>query len=450
MKNMFKSIKIRILLVLVMISGLASPHLQAQDIIPEEAVARRLLQLLLESDVDGMTALLSEDLLQNFPIEQLGVFANGLEQQVGEFSHVSRVAYDQIQGMDAVVLVCHFEKQTLGMYVVLNEEMKVQTFVFNLPPAENFTPAPKYADTDAFIEREVYIPTGDIKLPAALTIPVEAESVPLVILVHGSGAHDMDATLGPNKIFRDLAWGLSSKGIAVLRYEKRNFRNAHTLDPESATAWDETGADALYAIKYGKTIVEVNPDKIYLLGHSLGGMMAPRIAAETANLAGIISMAGSPRNIWEIIPDQLEHIAKVSGGDTLSAQKQAERLRELSADLRKKRSDLNAEYTENCFDFFSASYLEDMNRHDIGEIAASLNKRILILHSERDYQVSMIDYRAWEDALKDHQKTSFILYPKLNHFFMEGEGVPNPAEYLQEANFAIEPVNDIIEWVLSE
>ncbi len=79
---------------------------------------------------------------------------------------------------------------------------------------------PSYAHPERFQEQEVQIGHGKWVLPGTVSIPQSDGLFAAVLLVHGSGPHDLDETLPPNKPFRDLAWGLASQGIAVLRYEK--------------------------------------------------------------------------------------------------------------------------------------------------------------------------------------------------------------------------------------
>jgi hypothetical protein len=97
--------------------------------------------------------------------------------------------------------------------------------VFALPAAYQ---SPTYAVPAAFREQELIIGQGgEWPLPATLTMPAAGKGpFPAVVLVHGSGPNDRDETLGPNKPFRDLAWGLATQGIAVLRYEKRTREHA--------------------------------------------------------------------------------------------------------------------------------------------------------------------------------------------------------------------------------
>ena len=73
-----------------------------------------------------------------------------------------------------------------------------------------------------------------------------------VVLVHDSGPNDRDESIGPNKIFRDIAWGLASQGISVLRYDKRTLKHVKQLTPEliaEMTVKEEVIEDALLALK---------------------------------------------------------------------------------------------------------------------------------------------------------------------------------------------------------
>lgn len=117
------------------------------------------------------------------------------------------------------------------------------------------------------------------KLPGRFTFPKEGKNFPIVILVHGSGPHDMDETIGPNKPFKDLAEGLASKGVATLRYYKRTKRypNEVMKEPE-INIYNEVVDDALEAIKLAAAHDKLDEKKLFVLGHSLGGMLAPKIA----------------------------------------------------------------------------------------------------------------------------------------------------------------------------
>jgi len=420
--------------------------LQAQDPVQYETTARRLLDHLVTKDVDAMMEMFSGQFLEQVPREQISEIAHGLESQLGKYSHVSRVVHEPGDDYYTVILVTRFGEMDLGMRIIMDIAGKVTGFFITMAPPESYTPPPAYADSTAFTEIPTEVDCGDIRLPAMLTFPNTDEKVPIVVLVHGSGAHDMDESIGPNKIFRDIAWGLATHGIAVLRYEKRNFRNASTLDRANVTVWDEAGQDAVHAINMVMQLPGVDREQVYLLGHSLGGMIAPRIAKAVPELKGIVSLAGSPRQLWELIPGQIEHLISLRDEVDEASLKQLKQVTEMAKILESKRNDPNAVIGEELLGM-PPSYLEDMLKNDVAAIAPGLKQRILILHGGRDYQVTMHDYNAWKEVLKDHHDTTFFLYPELNHLFFSGDGMPTPDEYFTERNVEKKVIEDIVKWI---
>lgn len=178
---------------------------------------------------------------------------------------------------------------------------------------------------------------GKWELPATLTMPRNAaagEPVPAVVLVHGSGPSNRDETIGPNKPFKDLAWGLASRGIAVLRYDKRTKVHGAAFTSEEAASFtvkEETIDDAVLAVKLLKTIDGIDPDRVFVVGHSLGATVGPRIAqacnpaegssspdedsnadADTS-IAGLVMMAPTARNLADLMVEQMEYLANLDG-----------------------------------------------------------------------------------------------------------------------------------------
>ncbi len=183
------------------------------------------------------------------------------------------------------------------------------------------------------------IKQGNGFLPGTLTIPKDNGPFPAIVLVHGSGPNDRDETIGPNKPFRDLAWGLASRGIAVLRYEKRTKVYGLKLSQDkklaaSLTVNEETIDDAISAVGLLRTIDKIDSQKIFVLGHSLGGMMIPRIASRNPRVAGFIIMAGTTGKIEEAILEQTRYIFSLQGILTEEARKKLKELEELVAKVK--------------------------------------------------------------------------------------------------------------------
>ena len=65
-----------------------------------------------------------------------------------------------------------------------------------------------------------------VAVPGTVAVPHGAGPWPGVVLVAGSGSLDRDETIGRNKPFKDIAWGLASRGVAVLRFDKVTYTHA--------------------------------------------------------------------------------------------------------------------------------------------------------------------------------------------------------------------------------
>ena len=252
---------------------------------------------------DTMKAQISE--------EKLGIMWKTLLQQCGDFKEQQETRYEAIGTYDAIVVTCNFEKLSLDARVVFNKSGQIAGLNF-VPVSPKAGETPKVSDKapDGIVESDVTIGTGEWALPGTLSMPKGKGPFPVLILVHGSGPNDRDETIGPNKPFRDLAWGIASKGIAVLRYDKRTKVYPEKVMALSGgvTVKEETIDDAALATTLMQKTEGIDKNKIYVLGHSLGGNLIPRIAAETPGAAGYIVMAGSVRHLEDIMLEQYQYI----------------------------------------------------------------------------------------------------------------------------------------------
>ena len=219
-----------------------------------------------------------------------------LTPQLGAYEKISgETACTAGAGIHACVTPLQFARGRLMLRIAVSADGRVAGLsIAGVEPLEGLAPGANAA-----------IAAGSLTLPAIVTLPKTAGPAPLVVLVHGSGAHDADETVGPNKPFRDLAEGLAARGIATLRYVKRN-RIAEL--PASATLDDEVTSDALAAVALARRTPGVDASRVFILGHSLGGYMAPHIAGKDPQIRGIIVMAGNARTLRESLTDQLRHI----------------------------------------------------------------------------------------------------------------------------------------------
>ena len=155
-------------------------------------------------------------------------------------------------------------------------------------------------------------------LKGILTLPENVDGpVPAVVLVHGSGSSNMDEAVGKVTPFKDLAEGLAKHGIASIRYNKRSHEHSYEMvkakDLPPVTVREETINDAIYATEILRNDPRINPKQVFIIGHSMGGMLAPRIDAEGGKFKGMIMMAGTPRSINELIIDQNQKMIETMG-----------------------------------------------------------------------------------------------------------------------------------------
>jgi len=282
--------------------------------------ARNFLERLDQGDFAGAAADFDETMTKVSGPDKLAAFWKEVPARMGALRRQTAARRERLEPYDIVLVTCEFEKVTLDARVVFDKEGRIAGFQFvpSLPTAEYKPPA--YADPASFDEIEVTVGSPGWPLPATLTLPRGAGPFPALVLVHGSGPNDRDETIGPNKPFKDIAWGLASKGIAVLRYEKRTriFGPKLVAEPEwaaSLTVMEETIDDALAAVSFLKKAERVDPERIFVLGHSLGGMLVPRLAAAGKGLgiAGFVVMAGLTRPLEDTILRQMTYLYGLDG-----------------------------------------------------------------------------------------------------------------------------------------
>jgi uncharacterized protein len=448
MKNAFLT---ALAIVLALGSWFVSRQSAGKTPTPDELVgkARNFLERLDKGDFTGAAADFDETMMKVSGPDQLAAFWKEVPARLGAFRRQKDARREKLDPYDIVLVTCEFANVTLDARVVFDKEGRIAGFQFvpSLPPAEYKPPA--YADPAGFEEIKVTVGSPGWPLPATLTLPRGEGPLPALILVHGSGPNDQDETIGPNKPFKDIAWGLAAKGVAVLRYEKRTrvFGPKLVADPglaSSFTVKEETIDDALAAVTFLKKAGRIDPERIFVLGHSLGGMLIPRIAAAGKDLgiAGYVVMAGLTRPLEDTIVRQMTYLYGLDG--SLSAEDRT-KLDDLKAQVAKIKSftDKDAASGERILNA-PVSYWLDMRDYDPAAAAATLDVRMLILQGARDYQVTTDDFENWKKALEAKPGLEFKLYPKLNHLFVEGQGLSTPDEYTRaRGNVAPYVIDDI-------
>jgi dienelactone hydrolase len=425
-----------------------TPETIATEVVNQLA-ARRFAEVEIRFD-DTMRSALPED--------KLSAVWDSVLQQAGEFRRVVKTRVVEQQGFHVVFVTCEFQNAALDVKLALNSQSQIAG-MFLVPTEESQASeaqeawsGPAYAKPDSFHETEVTIQTANWKLPGTLTLPNGKGPFPALVLVHGSGPGDQDETIGPNKPFKDLAWGLATQGIAVLRYVKRTKQyGAESMQSGVPfTVKDETIDDGDAAVALLASRPDVDRKQIYVLGHSLGGMLAPRIATGDKQVAGIILLAGTARPLEDVIIDQLRYIASLPGpaGEAVKKQVQAAEQAKAQIESPALKPDSTVELLGTRI---PGSYFLDLRNYHPAELAAQLKIPILVLQGGRDYQVTSADYDLWKAALAKDPRATLKFYPGLTHLFMsaKGSGPGTPQDYAVAGHVSPEVVQDIAQWVKS-
>lgn len=291
-------------------------------------------------------------------------------------------------------------------------------------------------------------------LKGILTLPDDISTpVPAVVLVHGSGSSNMDEKVGRVTPFKDIAEGLAKYGVASVRYDKRSFTHGLKMVRDKSltiTAKEETIEDAILATQLLKTDSRIDTDKIFIIGHSMGGMLAPRIDAEGGDYRGLILMAGTPRRMEEALKDQLGEtldrmnplIRKLASGSVNKMLKKFDGMYDVPDEEAKKIKIGNGA---------TLYYFKDMGQPTVAEYLADNHKPMLIMQGDKDFQVKAdVDFAMYKEILKGRGNVTFRLYENLNHAFVNSVyGLISKAkqEYNVEQHIGENVIADIADWI---
>ena len=426
------------------------PPNQTDDSISTGAAGQKIIHQLVAGEFKKVEVLFDDRMAAALPPGKLAESWPSLIQQAGAFEGITDTQTIRVQGLEVAKLTCKFANATLDGTVAFDPDGKIAGLSFR-PHEESTTPwtAPAYSKPSSFTELPLTVVDGQFELPGTLTMPNGDGPFPAIVVVQGSGPHDQDETIGPNKVFKDLAFGLASRGVAVFRYTKRTekYGEKSNDDPTKLTVDDEVISDARTAVALAAKQPKINPRQVYVLGHSLGAYLAPRIATGDPQIAGIAILGANTKPIEQVIIEQIRYLAGKSGAPAAETAKQiadAEAAEQQIENPALKPGDAVALLGSKTY----GEYWLDLRGYDPVRTASELKIPILILQGGRDYQVTNANFEAWSKALSKHKNVTLKSFPDLNHLFMEGQGLSTPAEYAKLGHVSEEVVNAIAMWVL--
>jgi alpha-beta hydrolase superfamily lysophospholipase len=260
----------------------------------------------------------------------------------------------------------------------------------------------------------------------------------------------MDETIGPNKLFLEMAHQLAKNGIASLRYDKRTYIAKQTGKTEGLkTDIDNIVVnDAVKAIEVVSLNDSLKDVSIFVIGHSLGAHLSPRIAQKSGKLKGIILMAGNSRPLEELVVEQYKYLyarggySKAEKKEIKKIKKQAKNVKRLEKKLKKNPNmEVDLPLTND------TAFWLSLTRYNPVQTAKSISTPMLILQGSRDYQVTLTDFENWKKGLGSEKHANFIYYRDLNHLFILGKGKSYPEEYNRKGNISSIVITDISKWI---
>ena len=299
-------------------------------------------------------------------------------------------------------------------------------------PQEPEAPLPYQAEDVTFLNK-----TDGVELAGTLTLPDTEGPHPAVALITGSGPQDRDETVAGHRPFLVLADHLTRQGIAVLRYDDRGV-GASTGDFAQATS-EDFARDALAATAYLKTRPEIDAEKIGLLGHSEGGLVAPMAATQSDDVAFLVLLAPPGVTGEEILYAQGALIARAEGASDSTIQnnqaqqerlftalKQAADSAQAAADVRRvlEESGLPAEAVEAQAEQVTSPWFRYFLTHDPAPVLEQIKVPVLALFGENDLQVPAETNRAAVEAALQaggNEAYKVEVLPGLNHLFQTSE-----------------------------
>lgn len=380
-------------------------------------------------------------------MKQMGGIAEFAKQMaaMGEITDIRPAREGEVQGYKAYYIPCVFSAMSIDLILFVRDGtiagLKTGAYSGDLKE--------ETAESDAFDSIELALPVPSLgELPGTLTVPKGKGPFPAVILLQGSGACDRDEAVGNLRPFRDIAEGLAEQGIAVYRFDKRSYVYGIELaTKKDITLKDEYLEDAVNAVQLIAAQDRIDPDRIFVLGHSLGGNAIPAIARELeqapVKACGFIMMAASPRPLDVLMREQYDFLYSLM--PEVTPEQQADK-DALFAELDKLQDPDSLTEDDTIAGVYS-SYWKWLAAYDILEAAGEISRPVLLLQGEEDYQTTMTDFGIWKDALGEKENWRMISYPGLTHLFMPGEKSEGSAVYTRDGKVQENVILDIASFI---
>ncbi|SEK79340.1 hypothetical protein SAMN05428989_0810 [Pseudoxanthomonas sp. GM95] len=414
--------------------ALSTPPVFAAEHQDPKAAANTLLDDLQANRFEAVSDTFTPEMARAVPTDKLAALWSALPGQIGALKNRGEPVQSTAGAHTLVTVPLHFERGELVALISVDAEGRVAGLL--LKPASAPAAPPPPADA-AFSERTMEV----AGLPALLALPKGKGPFPAVVLVPGSGPQDLNETIGPNRPFLDVARGLAAQGIAVLRYDERTHARPQDFTKGDYGVDAETTDDAIAALTLLASTPGIDTRHRYVMGHSQGGQLAPRIAARAGKDIGVILWAAPARPLLDLLPEQNRYLLGLDGTSADDNHKVAELERQIRAIRTQQAPDPRLMGVP-------ATYWRDTDKVDAIADLSALSSRVLWLQGGRDFQVTAPDWALWKKALASNKQAEQHFYPTLNHLGMAADAdARGLAEYQQPGHVDAQLIDDVAEWI---
>ncbi|MCJ8013939.1 alpha/beta fold hydrolase [Paenibacillus sp. KQZ6P-2] len=397
--------------------------------------------------------MMNASLAKHFPVEALEYYRDSLEEAYGSWILLKADAREDNVHKNAILIYQTPRGKSFRMELRFDQDGELDDLALLRNTPDTYLP-PSYDRPRQYKEQRVTVGTESLPLPGILTIPIQPEGkVPAVVLVHGSGPNDLNESSGGGKMFRDIAVGLANEGIAVLRYSKRTYEYPNRALTPQFTVQEESIDDSLSAVKLLQQNERIDTSRIYVLGHSQGGMLVPKILEETQDqaIAGGLLLSAPSGSLEDLMLQQYQGILK-RAVDNHETEAELERKQakvqtwQTAVDLLHD-DEYSKEHLPAIFPLPSAYWWYDIRGYSGPLIARSQHVPLLILQGENDVQVPSSSLKVWKQALDNRTDVTYKSYPGLNHMYALYDAPSTGDEYRYAANVPGTLIKDMANWI---
>ncbi len=391
---------IRFIPLLFLALGMAAPVLHCQER-HQSITAQAFLQALTSGDWQKLPGLIHPEYYRKADTTRWQALMATMKQRGGDFERFTYRGTTMNRRLASMTYRVRFQHDSVDCTVLVDTVNLISAFwVDDIKPVYRH-PLPSYARPRTY--REITIRFGDtLEMRGTLTLPTRVKRPPLVVVIGGTGAQDRDGTLLGSKPYRDIACGLATKGVAVFRFDKRAFSNPASIDYATITVETEVMRDVRSALALLRRRRDVDTARIVLLGHDLGGIVAPMLAAADPGIAGLVLLAAPAGRVEELAIAQLAAAAA-------SPNLPDDRRQALNAQIATGRRILagQAAPTEVFFSL-PASYYLDLAARNMRATVRGLTIPVLSVFGLHDHLIDTRDRLVWNELIPAGRQTTHL------------------------------------------